>query len=88
MATKAKVEAKVWASTAATLVVSVLIAGLNDVQTHPELLGSTPAWLQTLVIALVPTGATFLSGYMAKHTPRPDPTTPVAVSPAPEEAGK
>lgn len=67
----AKVERKVWAATAATLTTSVGLAVLNDVQDHPELLGGLPPLVQTLLIACAPPLVTFLSGYAAKHTPRP-----------------
>lgn len=68
----AKVERKVWAASAATLATSLGIAVLNDVQDRPELLGPLPPLLQTLLIVCAPTLVTFLSGYAAKHTPRPE----------------
>jgi hypothetical protein len=67
---RVKVEKKVWAATAATFFTSGAIAVLNDVQSKPELLGSLPPLLQTLVILFGPPLVTFLSGYAAKHTPR------------------
>jgi hypothetical protein len=65
-----KIELKVIAATAATFAVSVVLAILNEIQNHHELLGSTPGALQFMIVALIPTAVTFLSGYMAKHTPR------------------
>lgn len=65
-----KIEAKVKAATSATFVVSLVIAVLNAVVADDTLLQPLPKWLQAIVIALVPTGLTFLSGWQAKHTPR------------------
>lgn len=67
---KAPVEAKVKAATSATFVVSLVIAVLNAVAADDKLLGPLPAWLQPLVIALVPAAITYLAGWQAKHTPR------------------
>jgi hypothetical protein len=64
------IEAKVAASTAASAAAGIGVAVLNDVEADHSLLGSTPAWLQALIIIVVPPVATFLSGYQAKHTPR------------------
>jgi hypothetical protein len=69
-ATAWAIEAKVWASTAATFAVSLVLAVLNAVQDDHALLGSTPAALQAVIIAVLPTAITFLGGYYAKHTPR------------------
>lgn len=65
-----KIELKVIAATAATFVVSLLVAVLNTVENHHELLGSIPGTLQFVILAVIPTTVTFLSGYLAKHTPR------------------
>lgn len=65
-----KIELKVIAATAATFVISLVLAVLNEIQNHHELLGSTPGALQFVIVAVIPTAVTFLSGYMAKHTPR------------------
>jgi hypothetical protein len=70
-----KVEAKVIASTATTAAASIGVAVLNDVETDHALLGTTPAWLQALLIVVIPPVATFLAGWNAKHTPRPDLTS-------------
>jgi len=66
----APVEAKVKAATSATFVVSLVIAVLNGVVADDSLLKPLPAWLQPIVIALVPAAITFLSGWQASHTPR------------------
>ena len=64
------VETKVQASTAATFAVSLLAVLLNAVVGNSQLLNPLPAWLQPIVIALVPAAITFLSGWQASHTPR------------------
>lgn len=70
------VELKVLAMTAAVAAAGGGAAILNDVQTDNSLLGSTPAWLQALVLVAAPTGVTFLTGWATRHTPRPDLTPP------------
>lgn len=69
---KAPVEAKVVAATAAAFVVGAVAAFLNWAEGDSQLMGSMPGWAQVLVAALVPPVATFLSGWSAKHTPRPE----------------
>lgn len=69
-----RVEAKVMASTGAAFTVGVLIAALNETQTHSQLLGGLPPWLQAVISMGVPPLVTFLSGWQARHTPRPDTT--------------
>lgn len=64
------IEAKVVASTAAAAGCGIGIAVLNDVQADHAMLGSTPAWAQTLILSVVPPLAAFLAGYRARHTPR------------------
>jgi hypothetical protein len=66
----APVEAKVKSATAATFVVSLVIAVLNGVVADDSLLQPLPAWLQAVIIPLVPAAITFLSGWSAAHTPR------------------
>ncbi|MFF5589740.1 holin [Streptomyces hygroscopicus] len=70
MATNPPVEAKVKAATTATLLVSLVLAVLNDVRDDASLLAPLPGWLQAIVIALVPPAVTFLSGWQARHTSR------------------
>ena len=65
------VEKKVTASTAAAYVGSTgLLAGLEAVQDNAELVGWMPPALAPFVLALVPAAITFVSGWVAKHTPR------------------
>lgn len=66
----APVEAKVKAATSATFVVSLLVAVLNAVVADDSLLQPLPAWLQAIVIPIVPAAITFLSGWQVRHTPR------------------
>jgi hypothetical protein len=66
----APVEAKVKSATAATFIVSLIIAVLNAVAADDTLLNPLPKWLQAIVIAVVPTAVTFLSAWSAAHTPR------------------
>ncbi|WP_333771552.1 holin [Streptomyces sp. IBSBF 2435] len=66
------IEAKVAASTGAAAAFGIGAAVLNDVAADHTLLGGTPAWAQALVLVVAPPLATFLAGYSAKHTPRPD----------------
>lgn len=65
-----KIELKVIVSTVVTFVASLVVALLNLLQAHHELLGSTPSALQFVILAVIPTAVTFLGGYLAKHTPR------------------
>jgi hypothetical protein len=69
------IEAKVIAATATTAAAGIGVAVLNDVENDHALLGSTPAWLQALILVVVPPVATFISGYQAKHTARETDTT-------------
>lgn len=61
-----KIEAKVWASTLATLLFAGL-AGLHTaVQDNPDLLFGLPPWLQFVLITVLPTLATFGAGYQRR----------------------
>lgn len=66
----APIETKVKSATAATFVVSLVIAVLNSVVADESLLQPLPSWLQPIVIGLVPAAVTFLSGWAAAHSPR------------------
>jgi hypothetical protein len=67
----APVETKVTAATAAAYVGSTaLLGGLTAVQDHHELVGWMPGALTPFVLSLVPAAIAFVSGWMAKHTPR------------------
>lgn len=70
MANAWAVEAKVIASTLAAANIGIVIAFLNDVEGHSDLLGSLPGWAQASTLIVIPTVTTFLAGYRAKHTPR------------------
>lgn len=70
MSTNAPLEAKVKAAAIATLLVSLVLAVLNDLRDDASLLAPLPGWLQAVVIALVPPAVTFLSGWQARHTAR------------------
>lgn len=65
-------EAKVKAAASATFVVSLGIAVLNAVVADNSLLQPLPSWAQAVVLSLAPAAMTFLSGWSAAHTPRPD----------------
>lgn len=70
MSQSAPVEAKVKAATTGTFVVSLILAVLNDLNGDASLLAPLPAWIQGVVIAVVPSGITFLTGWQARHTSR------------------
>lgn len=78
MSVSVPVEAKVKAASAVSLLVGIAIAVLNDITANNALLGSLPAWLQAVILALVPFGLVFLGGYQASHTPRTDPAARAA----------
>lgn len=81
------VEAKVWAASAAALLVGLLVTILNEIPGDASLMGSLPGWAQGIITMVVPPAATFLSGWSAKHSGRPD--LEVVVSPtAPNTVGK
>lgn len=68
-----KVEKKVTAATIGTYVAGVvLLAILTGVQSNPGLISGFPDWLESILLPLVPAAVAFLSGWNAKHTPRPD----------------
>lgn len=64
------IESKVKAATTATLSASLVLAVLNDLNGDAKLLAPLPGWLQAVIIAVLPTAITFLSGWQARHTPR------------------
>jgi hypothetical protein len=69
---RALVELKVIASTAAAGVAGVGVTVLNQAVADEALLGPIPTWGQTLITMLAPPVITFLAGWSARHTPRPD----------------
>jgi hypothetical protein len=70
-AVRGPIEKKVTAATVGAFASSAAVAVLNAWVGDERLLGALPGWLQTIVIAFGPTVVTFLSGFYAKHTPRP-----------------
>jgi hypothetical protein len=67
----APVEKKVTAATAGAYVASTgLLASLEAVQGHADLVGWMPSGLTPFVLALVPAAITFVSGWKTRHTPR------------------
>lgn len=66
------IESKVQASSLWTLGASVGIAVLNAVATNSTLLGGLPSLVQFVILAAIPPLLTFLAGYVAPSTPRPD----------------
>lgn len=70
--TNAPVETKVKAATGAAFLVGFAIAFLNWAVGDSQLMGSLPPWAQVLTTTVVPPVVTFLSGWKAQHTPRPD----------------
>ena len=66
------VERKVaWASIATYVGSAAGVAALQAV-TDAQLVTALPDILEPLVLALLPAASTFLGGYKARHTPRPD----------------
>lgn len=82
----AAIETKVQASTAAGLAVGVLVTVLNAVVGNSQLMGSLPAWLQSLLTLFGPPLVVFLGGFYAPHTarvtPAPEPPAGPGVTPA------
>ncbi|MFD5297228.1 holin [Streptomyces mutabilis] len=67
----APVEKKVTAATAGTYVASTgVLAGLEAIEDHAQLVSFLPPALAPFVLALVPAAIAFVSGYRARHTPR------------------
>jgi hypothetical protein len=65
------VELKVASMTGATLGMGIVLAVLNDTQANSDLLWG-PAPVQSLELAIIPTLINFVTGYITKHTPRPE----------------
>lgn len=64
-------ERKVVVQTVLTLLAMGAVAVLNGLN-GSELLGSLPAYVQSIVLLVGPTAVTFLGGYIAKHSLRAD----------------
>jgi hypothetical protein len=70
--TKAPIETKVKAASLGSYLGGVaLLAILNGVTTA-NLVAGMPDWLEVFLAPMVPTAVAFVSGFVAKHTPRPD----------------
>lgn len=61
---KQVVEIKVTGATVMSTVVSIVVAVLNYIQDTPAILGSSPLWLQTILLIAIPPLITFIGGYM------------------------
>lgn len=66
------VEAKVASTSLTTLGASVVVAVLNAVGAHSEMLGSLPALAQFIILSAIPPIVTFAAGYITQSTARPD----------------
>lgn len=77
----APIETKVKASTTVATLVGVLVTVLNTTVGNHQLMGSLPAWLQSLLTLFGPPLATFMAGWYAPHTPR------VTAAPTPPASG-
>ncbi|TMR99501.1 holin [Nonomuraea basaltis] len=70
---KPLVERKVTASAAGSyLGLVAVLTVLQTVNADLDLIAFLPDWLESLTIPLLPGLITWVSGYKAKHTPRPD----------------
>jgi hypothetical protein len=69
----ARVETKVTAATAGSyLGLLAVLTVLQAVNADLDLIGFLPDAVETLAIPLLPGLITYVSGFMAKHTRRPD----------------
>lgn len=76
----ASVEKKVtFATVAAYLGSTGLLAVLAAIQDNSGLVGGLPNGVEPFLLALVPTAITFVSGWVAKHSPRTGAETPPVV---------
>lgn len=74
VAPDSKVSAKVWASTLATLAMSLVLAVvtalINDPATLQQVLDAVPSWARFIILAALPTLVTFLAGYVKRDRTR------------------
>ncbi|WP_327671807.1 MULTISPECIES: holin [unclassified Streptomyces] len=69
----APIEKKVTASSALAYLASLAgLAVLGGVTDDPSLISGMPDALEPFVLALVPAAASWIAGWAAPHTPRPD----------------
>lgn len=74
-ATSSKIETKVTAATVGTYLAGVVVLALVNAFTGEEnalLLASLPDAIEPFVLPVVPAVVSFIAGWAAKHTPRPD----------------
>lgn len=70
---KPPVERKVTAATAGSyLGLLAVLTALQAINADLDLIAFLPDWLESLSIPLLPGLITYVSGYKAKHTARPD----------------
>ncbi|PYC83464.1 hypothetical protein C7C46_09025 [Streptomyces tateyamensis] len=76
----APIETKVRWSSAAALVLGLIITGLNSGAENSALLAPLPQWAQSIITLMGPPLAVLLAGWAAPHSPRPapDPAAPAA----------
>lgn len=91
-AAKAPIEKKVALGTLGAYAGSLaLVAVLGAVGSDPLLVSSLPDWAQAILLPLIPAAIAFASGWLAKHTPRPDlsgaDTSPVDTRMDPRDLG-
>lgn len=78
-AKSAPVEKKVtWGAVLAYLGGLAVMAVLNAVGSDTGLVASLPAWAESLVVPILPAVLSFVGGWFARHTPRPDLPAPGA----------
>lgn len=73
--TTSKVESKVWWATAGTYLGGVAVMAIVNAVTSNDnelLLAAMPDALEQFVMPSVPAVVSFIAGWVAKHTPRPD----------------
>lgn len=71
----AKIESKVWWATAGAYVAGVVALAIVNAVTGDDnalLLAALPDAIEPFVLPIVPAVVSFITGWAAKHTPRPD----------------
>lgn len=72
-ASKGPVEKKVtWSALGAYVAGVVVLAVLQLVGADPTLISGMPDWLEAVLVPMIPAVVSFVGGYVARHTPRPD----------------
>jgi hypothetical protein len=61
-----------WAAAGAYVGLASLLYGIELVGSDPVIVTPLPDVLEPLVLALLPSVASLVLGYLTKHTPRPD----------------